>query len=76
MIYLAILSLLVMLLYVSIVCIRNREGVPVSISSTSYTLEHYKWFTFSIILSALLLFAPAIEASVPYSQSLVFLSIC
>ena len=76
MIYLSILSLLVMLLYVSIVCMRNREGVPVSISSTSYTLEHNKWFTFSMISSALLLFAPAIEASVPYYQSLVFLSIC
>lgn len=73
-ILLMLLSLLVIGLYTTAVCIKAK-GVPNSISATFYALEHKWWFRFTMWTTPLLLMPAILELSKDNTEFLAFLAL-
>lgn len=73
-ILLMLLSLLVIGLYTTAVCIKVK-GVPNSISATFYALEHKWWFRFTMWMTPLLLMPAILEVSKDNTEFLAFLAL-
>lgn len=77
MLVLFLISFLVIAVYtlLAVVCSDLNSNVPYSISETYYRLEHKKWFTVAMLLTAFTLLPPALDVSTENSQFLMFLSV-
>ena len=73
MIWFVLASMAVMVMYVAAVIL--REGVPYSVSATYYKLEHSRWFSGCIALSAVLVLPPVLEVGDPAWSFLGFIGV-
>lgn len=70
---LILISFLTIATYTTVVSIKS--GIPYSISETYYRINHKKWFTFVMLITAITLLPVALEYSPENNQFLIFLSV-
>lgn len=68
-----LVSLLTLIIYMSVVI--KKSGIPTSISETYYRIEHRKWFTFVMLITAFCILPAAFEASTENTRFLIFLAV-
>lgn len=71
MLILTIISLLMILSYIIIICIKNN-GIPIHISQSYYILQHKFWFSFTMIALTFMLIPPLLSITPSNLQFLSF----